>query len=163
MFQVGNYVVYKRDVCKIEAIKENYINNADYYVLKPVTDASLTIDVPTDNQFGYLRKPIGKDELNDIVNKIPNVEIIESPNKLIEHEYKRLLNSEDHLDLIKIIKTTYKRNKERLDNDKKIGECADYYFKKAEQYLYNEFAIVLNKSLSDTRKYIIDKVSKLEN
>ena len=92
MFQVGNYVVYKRDACKIEAIKENYINNSDYYVLKPVTDASLTIDVPTDNQFGYLRKPIGKDELNDIVNKIPNVEIIESPNKLIEHEYKRLLN-----------------------------------------------------------------------
>ena len=43
-------------------------------------------------------------------------------------------------DLIKIIKTTYLRNKERIDNNKKIGGTDDEYFKQAEKYLYNEFS-----------------------
>ena len=36
-----------------------------------------------------------------------------------------------HEDLIKIIKTTYLRNKERLDNNKKTTDKDNYYFNQA--------------------------------
>lgn len=72
------------------------------------------------------------------------------------------MQSGTHEDLIKIIKTTYLRNKERTENNKKIREIDDSYFKKAEKYLYNEFSIVLNKSFEETKEYIINKVLEKE-
>ncbi len=78
-------------------------------------------------------------------------------------EYKELLKSNNLLDLVKIIKTSYLRNKKRLDNNKKVGEKDQNYFELAEKYLYTEFSIVLNLTYNDTKKYIINEISKLDN
>ena len=64
--------------------------------------------------------------------------------------------------LIKIIKTAYLRNKDRIDNNKKIGEKDNNYFNLAERYLYTEFSIVLNKNFEDTKDYVIEKVMEIE-
>ena len=37
------------------------------------------------------------------------------------------------------------------------------YFELAEDYLYNEFSIVLNKSYDDTKQYIINKIEEITN
>ena len=71
------------------------------------------------------------------------------------------MQSGTHKDLIKIIKTTYLRNKERLDNNKKTTDKDTYYFNQAENYLYNEFSVVLNLSCEETKEYIINEVNKL--
>lgn len=163
MFNIGDYVVYKRDVCKIKEIKKSHFNNKDYYVLIPIDDNTLKIDVPTDNINGLLRPIISKEEVTNIIRQAVNIPIIETNNKLIENEYKQLLNSGKHEDLIKIIKTTYLRNKERIDMGKKIGDKDDLYFKRAEQLLYNEFSIALNMNYDDTKKYVVDAVSLLDN
>ena len=47
LYKIGDYVVYKRDVCKIIAIKEKQFMNMDYYVLVPISDETLKIDVDT--------------------------------------------------------------------------------------------------------------------
>ena len=60
-------------------------------------------------------------------------------------------------ELIKIIKTTYERNNNRLLNNKKISEKDDTYFKLAEKYLYNELAISLNTTSEEIKNYIINK------
>jgi len=160
MFKIGEYVVYKRNVCKIKEIKEKHINNRDYYVLIPIDDETLTIDVPVDNKF--IRNLISKDEIIKLINNMPNIPIIECTNKKIENDYRDLINSEKHTDLIRIIKTTYIRNKERLDNKKKIGDIDNNYFQKAEKYLYNEIGIVLGMNFDDTKKYIVDRVTELQ-
>lgn len=160
MFKVGEFIVYKRDVCKIEEIKK--LNNNEYYILKPIDDLSLTIDVPTDNKFGYLRQIISKEEALNLIKKIPKIDIINSHERLIENEYKNLINTEKHEDLIKIIKTAYLRNDERLKNKKKISDKDDRYFKKAENYLYNELSISLNLSFDEVKKYIIETVTAME-
>ena len=161
MFKVGEYVVYKRNVCKIHAIKEKHINDKDYYVLIPIDDPTLTIDIPISNKF--IRHLISRDEIIKLINDMPNIPVIECTNKKIENDYKELINSEKHTDLIRIIKTTYLRNKERIDNNKKIGDIDNNYFQKAEKYLYNEFGIVLGMNFEDTKEYIINKVIELEN
>ena len=92
-----------------------------------------------------------------------DIKAIDVDEKYIEAEYKKLLQEPTHEDLISIIKTTYLRNKERLDNNKKLTEKDTKYFELAEQYLYNEFSIVLNLTYSKTKDYIINEVTKLEN
>lgn len=162
MYKVNDYVVYKKDVCLVKEIKSNKQIDQNYYVLVPVDDQSLFIQVPVENKLGNIREIITKKEVNDIIDSIPNIKIITTENdKLIEHEYKKLLYDGDHKDLISIIKTTYLRNKNRLDNNKKIGEKDDVYFKKAESKLYNEFSIALNMTYDEVKEYVANKVEEL--
>lgn len=161
MYKVGEYIVYKKDVCKIIGIKEKYFNNNDYYTLIPIDDKTLHLEIPINNKF--LRDLIKQSDVEKIISKIPEIEIIKSDDKLLEHEYKSLINNGTHEDLIKIIKTTYLRNKERIDSKRKISDKDNHYFELAEKYLYNEFSIILNMDYEETKKYVIDMVNTIEN
>ena len=76
-----------------------------------------------------------EDIKKEIIKKIPKIDIIKLDDKLLEIEYKKLLNGSLE-DLIKIIKTTYLKNKERLDSKKKISDKDKTYFDKAKLLLY---------------------------
>ena len=130
MFKIGDYVIYRKDLCIVKEIKNN-----KYYKLALIDDESLTISVPIENKLGFLRKPITLEEANDIISNIPNIQPIITNDKLIENEYKNLMRTNKHEDLIKIIKTTYLRNKERLDLGKKIGDKDEAFFNQAEKNL----------------------------
>lgn len=160
MYQVNDIVIYKREACKIKKIKEKYYKDKDYYELVPVYDESLKIDIPVDSP--YIKNLITKREIEDLILKMPSIPIIESEAKLIENEYKSLIASSKYEDLIRIIKTTYLRNKDRIDHHKKAGDKDLYYFNRAESYLYQEFAIVLGMSVEEVRDYIYQKISLLD-
>ncbi len=159
MFNVGDYIIYLKDVCKITSIKEKYLNDEDYYILTPINDDTLKLNIPVNNK--SLRKLLDLDKIMEIIDNIQNIEIIEEDDKAIESEYKRLLASGNPKDLIKVIKTSYFRNKIRLDNKKKISDKDKNYFELAEKYLYPEFSIVLNKTIDETREFIINKVDEV--
>ena len=159
MYKIGDFIIYKREVCKINDILFKYFKDNDYYILSPLSDDSLTIKVPIDNK--DIRSIITKEEVDEIINKIPNIDVIESDTKTLEGIYKELLVNGCHEDLIKIIKTTYLRNKERIDNNKKTTDKDNYYFNLAEKYLYEEISVVLGMTYDDTKEYIINTVDKL--
>jgi len=159
MYKVGDLLVYKKDVCEIIEIKEKYLRDMDYYILAPIIDKSLKLQIPTSSI--AIRDLITKEEIQKLINKIPTIEIIKNKSKNLENEYKQLMQSGTHEDLIKIIKTTYLRNKERLDNNKKTTDKDNYYFNQAELYLYNEFSVVLNLTYDETKEYILNTVNKL--
>ncbi len=161
MYKVNDYVVYKKDVCQIKDIRNNKMNGQDYYILAPIDDASLIIDVPVDNRMGYLRSIISQKEADSFIHNICNIEPIENmADKYIEKTYKDLLHNGTHEDLIKIIKTTYLRNADRIKNNKKISDKDNDYFNKAEKYLYNELSIVYHMNFDETKNYIIRKVQE---
>lgn len=157
MFKVDDYVVYQRDVCKITDLKLNP-DNIEYYTLIPMSDASLKIHVLVNNH--RIQSLINKEQLNKLLEEIPNISPIILDEKLIEKEYRSLLNSEKHEDLIKIIKTTHFRIKERLNNKKTIGDKEKKLFNLAETYLYNEFSVVLGISYEEIKDYIINLIEK---
>lgn len=159
MFKKGDLLVYKKEVCKIEEIKEKYLRDMDYYILTPITDKTLKIQIPTNSN--AIRNLISKERVEEIIHSIPTIEVIKTESKTLENDYKQLMQNGTHEDLIKIIKTTYLRNKERLDNNKKTTDKDNYYFNQAELYLYNEFSVVLNLSYEETKNYIINEVNKL--
>lgn len=160
MYKIGDYLVYKKDVCKVKEVKK--INDLDYYTLVPVDDETLTIDVPTDNRMGWIRDVISEESAKEFINNIPKINTIENiEEKYIENTYKNLLYNGTHEDLVKIIKTAYLRNQERINSKKKISDRDSNYFEKAEKYLYNELSIALNMSFDETKEYIINKVQEI--
>ena len=159
MYKINDYIIYKREVCKINDILPKFFKDNDYYLLSPLSDETLTIKVPTSNK--EIRNLITKKDIDKIIDKIPNIEVVNSDTKSLEGIYKELLASGSHTDLIKIIKTTYLRNKERIDNNKKTTDKDNYYFNLAEKYLYQEFQIVLNLTYDEAKDYVINKVEKL--
>lgn len=161
MYKKDDYVVYKHDVCKIKDVKENRLMGNTYYVMTPIDDDTLIIDIPIDNRMGFLRDIISPDEAEKLIEKIPEIKPLENINeKYVEAQYKEMLNAGDHENLIKIIKTTYLRNENRINSKKKISEKDNTYFKLAEKYLYNELAVSLNKTVEEIKNYIFEKVNK---
>lgn len=161
MYKKGDYVVYRHDICTIKDIRKNKLNGITYYVMNPIDDDSLIIDIPIEDRMGHLRDVISSDNAKKLIERIPNINPIEDINeKNLEIKYKELLATGKYDDLIKIIKTTFLRNESRTNNKKKISEKDNNYFKIAEKYLYNELSISLNMSVEDVKDYIFRVVNK---
>ncbi len=161
MYKVNDYVVYKKDVCKVKEIKKNSLNGKDSYVLIPMDDASLTIEVPVDHCLGYLREVLSKEEADSLIRQIGYIKPLENMDeKYLERTYRELLYHGTLEDLIKVIKTAYLRNDDRVKNNKKVSEKDSEYFERAEKYLYNELSIVYHMSFEETRNYVIHQVQE---
>ncbi len=161
MKNIGEYINFRKDVCKITEMKENPFNHVLSYTLIPVKDASLKLNVPVDNT--HIRDVMTKKEIETMIKNIPNIPVIDVEDKLLENEYKKLLSEETNENLIRIIKTTYLRNQKRLLDNKKISDKDNRYFEMAETYLYNEIAISLNMTFEEAKEYVIHKLKKMEN
>lgn len=160
MFKVGDFVIYRRDVCQIKEIKEKLFFDKDYYIMSTIDDDSLIIKVPVEASC-YLREVVSKKKANDLISQIPSIDMIDADDKDLEYEYKRLLDEGTLENLVKIIKTAYLRNQERLNQKKKIGEKDDNYFQLAEKRLYNELSVSLDLTFDETKQYVIDSVKAL--
>jgi len=161
MYKENDYIIYKRDVCRVREVKKNRMNGNLSYILIPINDESLIIETPVDNRMGYIRDVISRKDAEDLIEKIPSIPILENiDDKYIEKTYKELLYSGSLEDLITIIKTTYLRNNERTKANKKVSDKDKTYFEKAEDYLYNELSVALSMSFDDTKEYIIHKVEE---
>ena len=147
-----DYIVYRKETCKIIEKEDGY------YRLVPVNDTSIKYKLPVDSNF--LKKVITKEEIDRLLLEIPEINTIDLGEKQIEQEYKELMKSGTHEDLVKIIKTSYLRNQIRILNNKRISEIDDEYFRRAEKYLYEEIGTVLNLSFENTKEYIINKLKK---
>lgn len=158
MYNVNDYLVYKNDVCKVKEIKKAYIKDIDYYFLCPKEDESLIIKVPVSNK--EIRNIISKKEALNLIDKIKNIPELDINDKNLENQYKDLMNNHNLEDIIKVIKTTYLRNKKREDEGKKIGEKDNLYFVKAENRLYDELSISLNMTSKEVKNFIIQKFEK---
>ena len=156
MYKVGDVVIYKRDVCKIQNIKEDG-SGTRYYIMNPIDDLSLTIKIPVDGTFS-LRYAITKEEAQDLISKIPSIETIEVADRDIEYEYKKLLDDNSLESLIKIIKTTYLRNQMRIQQKKRVGEKDDYYLKRSEKDYIMSYPLAYNFLFEETKQYVVDSV-----
>ena len=158
MFKTGDYCLYNYNVCKVVDVTK--IKDRDYYVLTPINDSSLTIKAPKSQENINIRPLLSKDEIKTLLSSLKDIKLIEITGHSAENEYKRLLNTGNREDLVRIIKTTYLRNKSREEKGKKIGEKDDTYFHLAEKTLYSEIGTVLNMSIDEAKDYVLNFVNK---
>lgn len=152
MYKIGDYIMYDYYVCRINGILKDFFNNEDYYDMVSVYDESLSLKAPV-SKSNLLKKVISKDKFSDLLNDIPNIDIIDIKNKNDRYdEYRKLINTLDEKNLIKIIKTEYKYNK-KLKDQKELT-----YFGIAERIIYSEIAVVFDISYDDAKKFLIERI-----
>lgn len=161
MFKIGQIAVYRREVCTLVAIDRKYQNDEDYYVLVPVDNNTLTIRLPISHAKGVLRPLITKAEVEDLIGRIPDIETVAINSWSHASEYRDLLSSSSHEDLIRIIKTAYLRQQDRTDKHQKVNENDKVYYRTAEKLLYSEIAAVLKLTYEEARDFVVTRVSAL--
>lgn len=159
MFKIGETIVYNKDICKVMEIRKKE-DNSEYYLIVPISNDSLKIEVPVTNLWHNLRPIISREEVSVLINDISSLELITTDNRSIEKDYKLLMNSGKPEDLLRIIKTNYYKNKEKTDINKKAVIKNSNYCSLAEKYLYEEFAAVLEISYEEVKEIILKEITK---
>ena len=76
--------------------------------------------------------------------------------------YKAILESGVREELVKIIKTLYMKKQELVDCGKKLHICDEIIMQRAENMLYEEFAVVLDIKKEDVLPLIVSEIEKNE-
>ena len=84
MLKVGEYVIYQEQVCQIKEQKINEFTHLESFILVPMTDSSLKVNVPIDNP--NIKNLMTKQEIEDLLAKIKTIPLIEVDDKLLESE-----------------------------------------------------------------------------
>lgn len=164
MFKIGEYIVHGRNgVCKVEDITHIEMSGADknklYYVLLPVKSEGSKIFFPVDSDRIVMRSIVTKDEAENIVNNINEIEPMWIDNeKQRELKYKEAISSCDCTKLIGIIKTLYGRNRERMEQGKRATYVDERYLKEATENLHDEFSIALGIEKDEVEQYIAEHI-----
>ncbi len=159
MLKVGQVVMYRRSVCTVNEIIDNFRDNGNYYKLTPCYDTTLVIRAPIDSPEGVFKPLLNAAEVKSLISSIPSVDCVQDTDTSLENTYKELFNSEKHEDLIRIIKTAYTRREQPIQKGQKRSEKDKMYLQKAEKALYSELAVVLDKSIADTRAYFVEQIT----
>ena len=165
-YEIGDFVSKPvTGICKIENIL--YLNPQDekndklYYLMKPVEDEKEKIYVPVSSSDSRLRLCLTKAEAWNLIKRIPDIPTAWTNNeKMREQNYKEAVRANNPEALVAIIKMIYQRKQKRLAQGKKCTATDARYFQIAENLLYMELGVALEKPKQEICKTIIDYIDQ---
>ncbi len=162
-YKPGDVVVYRREVCRVTKIAKSDFTKEKCYILEPYrgNDQSVRMQVPIANKGGHLRDLSTKEDIDALIRNVPDIEMLENKPANMKSQYAALMNGDALEDLIRIIKTSYMRNQQRLSNHKKLASIDDEYLQKAERYLYEEIGVALGMDFDESKAYFESEVRKV--
>lgn len=164
MYHVNETVSYGvYGVCRIDDIvtKDFDGKKTDYYVLKPVYDASATVFVPTGNAnlVEKMRAVLSENDIDQILCHLDD-DATEWPADRHERQehWSAVLSSGNPLELVQMIRCLYLHKQELFSNKKKLQEADDRALRAAEKQINHEFAAALHIAPEDVPSYIAEKL-----
>jgi len=166
LYSINEYIVYgKAGVSQIIDIrKENFegLEEQTYYVLKPVYSEKSIIYAPVDRNLNKLRKVLTVEEIYEIIGALPEEKTIWIANDHSRKErYLKILKEGSHIELARLLKTLYEKNKELTSTGKKLHVSDERIMKEAERILFEEFAFVLKIEPEEVLPFITEKIEIL--
>ena len=164
MYNVNDAVVYSSyGVCVISAIEERDFSgeSVEYYVLRPVSDNKNTFYVPTSNEDlkNRMHSVCSRSEVEELISVMPDEDFIWIDNDFQrKEEYRRIIESGNRHQLIKLIKTLYIRKQKLLEQHKKLHSADERFLNDAENMLYDEFAYALGIERDAVLPYIKEHI-----
>lgn len=164
MFEKGEYVVYgTKGICEVREVTTLQLDGTRkdrlYYMLCPLGQKDSKIFVPVDSNKTTMRRVISREEADNLIRRIPDIQEITLENeKLREETYKQCLRSCDCSELVRVIKTLYVRMNQRVAEGKKVTATDERYFRMAEDSLYSELSLVLDIPQGDMEQYIASRM-----
>lgn len=169
MTAIGDIVVFKHNVCKIEAKRENYFADKDYWELRAIFERSLKLYVACDQAtLPSMRPVMPKEEALQLIDSIAEAEpasIGEGPNKAkagnprqIKETYEAYLKTLSPKDLIPIIKTCHERSIAREESGHKATAVDKKYLDLAENLLCDELSVSLDIPRENIRDFMLHRI-----
>ena len=159
MYNIGDYVIYKRDgVCRIEGISHLAMAAAEkclYYHLRPVKYEG-RIYVPVD-QDGGLRPLIGSGEaraLLDSLAALPAPVSRARDKKSLQEHYDALLSGNTCDALARTVKSIYAKHMTDSGTLGRLSSMEEQILRRSEQALCEELALALGLSEESVRARI---------
>lgn len=166
MFQVGELIVYGGEgVCRVEAVgpitMSGEKSDKPYYTLAPLYRMG-KIFTPVDTAV-LMRPVLSKAEAEELIRKIPDIEApihTDRNPRVLGAVYQEIIRSHNCTDMIRLIKTAYRKTQARLARGAKPGQVDERYMKRAEDLLYGELAVALEIPREEVSMYIEQAVAK---
>ena len=134
MFRKGEYVIYGNNgICCIEEIgvpRDTPLGDSgkEYYTLAPVFSSG-KIYAPLDTKV-FMRPILTKAEAEKLILQIPEIraeEVIGQDVRALGERYKGCLDTHRCEDLVRLIKTVYRKEKRLEENGKKLDNPVTEY------------------------------------
>lgn len=103
-----------------------------------------------------IRKVVSKEEILEIIERIPYIRTIKAPNHKIRREfYNESMAKFDEIEWIKVIKTTYVQGEEDLPMP-----CGISYSEMAKNFLHSEISVLLEMPMDQVETYIAENIAE---
>ena len=159
MYQKNDFVMYGSvGVCSVDGTCVRDDGNA-YYVLQPVFTKNSIIYAPVNNCKVSIRNIISRDEADEIIDMMPEVEPFTISNRREkEMEYKKALKSGKHNEWLRLVKTLYNRKSENVNYRQSFSETDRMLLCSAERLLNGELAVALQIPFEKVSDYIMSRL-----
>ncbi|MCB6568066.1 hypothetical protein LI142_00970 [Eubacterium limosum] len=156
MYAAGDYIILEKDgiwqVSELETDTKS--GEVLRYILKSPKEPDNTKNIKADSKM-LLRKVISKDDLTDILSRIPYIRTIQAPNNKIREElYETAMAAYDELEWIRVIKTAYLRKEEG-----KQMPFEEKYSRQAKDYFHLEVSVVMDIPFDQVEDYIASAIA----
>ena len=143
MFLMNNYVITKKGIGKIIDVQDDY--HVELY------HSQQQIRISEDD---IIREICSQEVIEEMIDRIAYICTFSIDNEKMRKDiYCDAMNEYDEISWVKVIKSTYLKNKQ-----KKAKDFEKRMAKEAKEFLYGEISILLNIPYKNVEKYIIEKV-----
>lgn len=167
MFKKGTFIIYgTTGVCQVADIgRVTSVPVAhpekDYYTLTLLRTGG-TIYIPVDTA-QFMRPVMTPEEASRLIARIPHISesVCEvRDHRALDSHYRASLQAHSCEELIRLIKSVYKKNRIMSARGKKPGRTDTEYKRKAETLLHEELSVALGIPYDDVPQYIEREMSR---
>ena len=110
----------------------------------------------TDAMTDIIREISTKEELSELMERMPYIQTIQAPNGKVRKElYEISMKKYDDVEWVKIIKSVYLRME-----DRRFEEFEPEYMEKSKQFLYGEIAVRFKIPYDEVDSFVNETVEK---
>lgn len=109
-----------------------------------------------DTEERIIREISTKEELEELIERMPYIQTIQAPNGKVRKElYELAMKAYDDVEWVKVIKSVYLRMEDRRYEDFEPG-----YMEKSKQFLYGEIAVRFVLPFNDVEHFVNEAIKK---
>ena len=166
MFKIGDLLFYGTNgVCRVNDICSSPFDVSDtrsFYKLTPISDhSSLVIYTPVDNTQVIIRELITKEEAEDRINRLSEIErITVSVEKQRKEAYREAIRESTPEGFVKIIKTVRARREDFRRTRRRVPDLDNDFEYTAKICLYGELCAVLGICREEVHRIVSESIAE---